>query len=105
MPEYIYQFLPGDRAEMAIDPDAWTKEDQEIGSSHYAYLEEATARGTVILAGRSPDGVGPAVVVFEAEDEFSARQFMEQDPFVSSGLFRAELHLFRVALMREPHTD
>lgn len=54
------------------------------------------------MAGRSQDGIGPAIVVFEASDEETARAFMEADPFVSSGLFAASLHPYRVALMRRP---
>ena len=30
-----------------------------------------------MLAGRSPDGAGPAIVVFEASSEDQARRFME----------------------------
>ena len=57
---------------------------------------------TLVMAGRSQDGIGPAIVVFEASDEETARAFMEADPFVSSGLFAASLHPYRVALMRRP---
>lgn len=54
----------------------------------------------MILAGRSLDGVGPAVVIFEAASEEEARRFMESDPFVAGGLMRATLHPFRAALVR-----
>ena len=53
----------------------------------------------MILAGRSQDGIGPAIVIFRAESENDARRFMEEDPFVSSGLFRASLHPFCAALV------
>lgn len=52
------------------------------------------------MAGRSQDGVGPAIVILEAGSEPEAREFMEADPFLTSGLFRASLHLFRTALQR-----
>lgn len=100
MPEFIYQFGPGDRPELATTPEAWTESDEAVASAHFQHLSAATEAGTVILAGRSPDGIGPAIVIFEAEDEDEARAFMESDPFVSSGLFTAELHPYRVALMR-----
>ena len=54
----------------------------------------------MILAGRSLDGEGPAVVIFEADSEEQARSFMEADPFVAGGLMRAQLHPFRAALIR-----
>ena len=98
--QFIYEFGPGPRSELAADPDAWTTDDEQIGADHYARLKLATEDGTVILAGRSPDGVGPAIVVFEAENEEVARRFMETDPFVSEGLFTASLHRFNAALIR-----
>lgn len=99
--QFIYEFGPGSRSELAIDPDAWTIEDEQIGADHYARLKMATEDGIVILAGRSPDGAGPAIVVFEAANEEAAGRFMEEDPFVSEGLFKATLHPFNVALIRD----
>jgi len=95
---FIYNFAPGPRPGLATDPDAWTAEDEAVASDHMAYLEAAAADGTVLLAGRSPDGIGPAIVILQAVDEQAARRFMENDPFVSSELFGASLHPFRIAL-------
>lgn len=100
MKQFLYQFDPV-RPEMITDPDAWTEEDNRIASEHYSYLKRATEAGTVILAGRSLDGVGPAIVILEAISEAEARAFMGEDPFVASGLMRASLHLFRAALVRK----
>ncbi|MCP3976293.1 MAG: hypothetical protein GY720_17555 [bacterium] len=102
MPHWIYQFSPGERSDLATNPDAWTEADNQIGTDHFERLRVATEAGIVILAGRSPDGVGPALVIFEAEDEANAKAFMEADPFLSEGLFTAELHPFRAALVRNP---
>lgn len=99
--QFIYVFEPV-RPELVTDPDAWTEEDIRIGNEHFAYLQKATREGIVILAGRSLDGVGPAVVIFEADSEDRARSFMEADPFVAGGLMRARLHPFRAALVRSP---
>ncbi len=98
--QWLYQFLPGNRPELATDPGAWTEEDGQIGAAHFERLRAATEEGVVILAGLSLDGAGPAVVIFEAESEEEARRFMEDDPFVSNGLFRASLHPFRASLVR-----
>lgn len=98
--QFLYAFGPGPRPELATNPDAWTTEDEEVGAAHFAYLTRATDDGIVILAGRSQDGIGPAIVIFEAASEDSARSFMEQDPFLVSGLFTASLHPFNTALMR-----
>jgi uncharacterized protein YciI len=99
-PQFIYQFDPI-RPELVTDADAWTDEDNRIAEAHFAYLQKASREGIVLLAGRSQDGVGPAIVIFEAEGEEAARKFMENDPFVSGGLMRASLHPFRAALIRE----
>lgn len=100
--QYIYRFTPGPRPELASTPEAWTDEDSAIGAAHFDYLKQATEQGVVILAGRSQDGIGPAVVVFQADSEQDAVAFMQADPFVASGLFGAELHPFRVALWSNP---
>jgi uncharacterized protein YciI len=97
--QFIYVFDPV-RPELVTDPNAWTAEDIRIGESHFAYLKRATEAGTVILAGRSTDGAGPAIVVFEATSTADALRFMENDPFVAGGLMRASLHPFRAALVR-----
>ena len=97
--QFIYVFDPV-RPELVTDPDAWTEEDTRIAGEHFAYLQRATHEGIVILAGRSLDGKGPAVVIFEADTEDDARRFMEADPFVAGGLMRASLHPFRAALVR-----
>lgn len=96
---FIYCFDPI-RPELVSDPNAWTPQDVRIAEEHFAYLKRATDAGTVILAGRSLDGKGPALVILEAESQDQARAFMEADPFVAQGLMRAHLHPFRAALQR-----
>ncbi|MFC1923338.1 YciI family protein [Chloroflexota bacterium] len=98
--QFIYHFDPV-RPELVTDPDAWTEEDLRVGEAHFAYLKAATEDGIVLLAGRSLDGVGPAIVILEAETEGAAQKFMENDPFVARGLMRANLHPFRAALVRD----
>ena len=100
MAQFLYHFTPGERPELATDPDAWTDADRRIGAAHARYLEQATEDGIVILAGRSSDGIGPAVVIFEADSDDDARRFMNGDPFVADGLFGASLHPFRAAFVR-----
>jgi uncharacterized protein YciI len=97
--QYIYTIEPT-RRELVTDPDSWTEEERRIGERHFAYLEQAASEGIVLLAGRSMDGEGPAIVVFEASSEGAAREFMEADPFNSSGLMVTRLHPFRAALLR-----
>jgi uncharacterized protein YciI len=97
MAQFLYRFLPGDRPELAVGPEAWTEADLEVAQRHAAHLEASAASGIVLVAGRSQDWSGPALVILEADDEAAARAFMEADPFVSEGLFRGALHPFRIA--------
>jgi uncharacterized protein YciI len=98
--QYLYDFEPGPRPELSTNPDAWTPKDERVGADHFARLKQAMEDGIVILAGRSQDGIGPAIVIFEADTDEDAQRFMEEDPFVSEGLFTATLHPFRAALLR-----
>jgi uncharacterized protein YciI len=98
--QFLYQFGPGPRADLATNPDAWTADDEQVGTAHFAYLTRATEDGIVILAGRCQDGLGPAIVIFEADDEEAAVHFMRQDPFIAEGLFTGTIHAFNAALMR-----
>jgi uncharacterized protein YciI len=100
IPQFIYVF-EAVRPEMVTNPEAWTAADNQIAEEHFTYLKEAAEAGTVILAGRSLDGVGPAIVIIETEDQVTAQAFMENDPFVKGGLMRARLHPYRAALIRK----
>jgi uncharacterized protein YciI len=98
-PQFIYLF-EAVRPELVTDPDAWTERETRIAEEHFAYLKRATEKGIVLLAGRSQDGIGPALVILEADSEAEARRFVENDPFVAHGLMRARLHPYRAALVR-----
>lgn len=98
--QYIYHFDPV-RPELVTNPGAWTEAEVRNCQAHFAYLQKATREGGVLLAGRSLDVIGQAVVIIEVESEDAACEFMKNDPFVASGLMRASLHPFRAALVRE----
>lgn len=101
MPEqFLYRYVPGDRPELGRRADAWTEADWEVYERHHAHLLRGAAEGVVVLAGRSQDWVGPAIVIVEVDSEAEARRFMETDPFVAEGLFGAELHPFKTAVAR-----
>ena len=97
--QFIYTIEPS-RPELVTDPGAWTEDENRIAAEHFAYLKRATEEGAVLLAGRAQDGLGPAIVVLEASSEELAQHFMENDPFIVSGLMRGRLHPFRAALVR-----
>lgn len=98
MSEFLYAFTAGSRPALLTDPDAWTDADRDVAADHFDYLQRGLADGVVQLAGRSQDWRGPAIVIIEAADAASALEFMNDDPFVATGLFGASLHPFRTAL-------
>ena len=67
---------------------------------HFGYLKKLTDEKTVILAGPCLDAAF-GVMIFESESEETARQIMENDPAIKERLMTAELHPFKVSLMRE----
>ena len=95
--QYIYHFAP---VRDDFGSESMTPQEAAAAEHHYAYLKAATEPGQVLLAGRSLDGEGPALVIIEAESADAARGFMESDPFIAEGVMRASLHPFRAALVR-----
>ncbi|MDX2110801.1 MAG: YciI family protein [Verrucomicrobiota bacterium] len=98
--QYIYVLRPVARLH---DPKAWTERDNASVSAHFKRLQEATASGKVILAGKTDEPLNKAfgIVIFEASTEAEAKAFMEADPSVKDGVMTAELHPYAVALMRK----
>ncbi len=86
------------------DASKWTQKENDAVARHFARLEEATAAGRVIFAGKTSEPLEATfgLVVFEAEDEKAARQFMEADPAVVAGVMSATLHPYVLALQRRP---
>ncbi|MDZ5472420.1 YciI family protein [Bacillus sp. 31A1R] len=86
-----------------LNNENWTEKEEEIINRHFLRLKKYTEEGKVILAGRTlnEDNSGFGIVIFEAESETSARQFMESDPAISEGMMDGILFPYRVALMRK----
>lgn len=82
------------RLEMLIET---TVEEDEIIDQHFAYMEELTEKGVVLLVGRTlnTDETSFGMTIFEAEDATVAREIMENDPAVKSGMMTATLFPFR----------
>ena len=95
--EFVYQLRPVRAGMLAEGP---TEAEGRILAAHFAYLQELTGRGVVLLAGRTltagPETFG--IVVFRTSGEAEARSLMAGDPAVRDGIMTAELFPFRVAL-------
>lgn len=76
------------------------KEDVLIGK-HFEYLKELTAKGTVLMAGRTltTDAGSFGIVIYLAEDENTARSIFSEDPAVKAGVFAGDFYPFSVALL------
>ncbi len=64
---------------------------QEYRPLHLAHLERGEHEGTIYARGRFSDGAG-GLIIYRAESMEEARRLAEQDPYVSSGARRLELH-------------
>ncbi|MGE0822513.1 MAG: YciI family protein [Candidatus Binatia bacterium] len=95
---YLYRIQP---SRLAMLTDGPTSEEAAIVAQHFAYLQELTERGIVVLAGRTltTDERSFGIVIFRADSAEAARIVMEQDPAVQHGVMRAELYPYRIALM------
>ncbi|MGP4082891.1 YciI family protein [Pseudalkalibacillus sp. R45] len=93
MEEFLYKLIP-------TRPDFinTTKEEDEILSQHFTYLEGLLDNKELILAGPCLDG-SLGIVILRAESEKRARSIMEGDPAVINGLMQATLQRYRVSLM------
>ena len=99
MNQWLY-FLKPARLEMLTDGP--TPEEAETVSRHFAYLQDLTQKGVMILMGRTQnnDESTLGICIFEAEDESAARMIMESDPAVRAGVMCAVLYPYKIALMR-----
>ncbi len=93
MPEYIYLIHPF-RHEFFSAP---TPAEEQVMEAHSQYLERATSAGKVLLAGPCLDETF-GLVAFTADNDQAARDFMLDDPAVSSNVMMAELHPIKITM-------
>jgi uncharacterized protein YciI len=96
MPEWIY-FIHPPRDNFA---ETMSSTEREVWSTHFERLQRLLSEGTLILAGPTLGPINTGIAIVNAPDENAARQLMEQDPAIASGIARGELRPFRVSLLR-----
>ncbi|HLM65446.1 MAG TPA: YciI family protein [Acidimicrobiales bacterium] len=96
MGEWVY-FIHPPREDFAA---TMTEDEQAVWATHFERLQRLLAEGVIILVGPTLGPVNTGIAVFEAEDEPAARQIMEEDPAIASGIATGELRPFRVSLLR-----
>jgi len=96
MPAWIYFIHPprDDFAETMTDAEA------AVWRDHFARLKQMHADGILILAGPTLGRHNDGIAIFDAPDEETARQIMNDDPTIKSGIASGELRPFRVSLLR-----
>jgi uncharacterized protein YciI len=95
---YILQVAPRFQEEVS-----WTDTEHAAVAQHFERLAQAAKSGQVIIAGRTVEPLDKTfgLVIFEADSETAAREFMQSDPAVMAGLMVATLHPYAVALQRK----
>ena len=95
---YVLQVAPAFQKEAS-----WTDTENAVVAQHFERLVRATQSGQVILAGRTEEPLDRTfgLVIFEADSEAAAREFMQSDPVIIAGLMTATLHRYAVALQRK----
>lgn len=78
-----------------------TPEEMEIMGRHFAYLQELSQRGLLLLAGPCLDDGGFGIGIFKTTDAGEAQRFAADDPAVVAGLMRPELHPVRLSFLPE----
>jgi uncharacterized protein YciI len=101
MNEYLYVLKPT-RLEMLVEN---TPEEAAIVTRHFLRLQDQTEKGVVLLAGRTlnTDASTFGIVIFRAESDEVARQFMDDDPAIQHGVMVGQLFPYRVALLSDTY--
>jgi uncharacterized protein YciI len=97
--QFIYVLRPIARLQTEAN---WTELDSAIAQRHFAHLQELTAKGVVIHAGRTTvlDSKTFGLVIFEASSADEAKRVMESDPAVKDGIMTAEVFPYKIVLRR-----
>ena len=86
---------------LAMLTDGATDAEKALAAAHWTYSQDLLKRGVVLFAGRTVDRTEAsfASCVIRAASEEEARAFMENDPAVKGGVFRARLFRFQPMLV------
>jgi uncharacterized protein YciI len=76
-----------------------TEHEETAMQEHFEYLKEGVKSGQVILAGPCLDNTF-GLVVLQVGDEIEANAFMMSDPSIKKNVMMAELHPFKISLLK-----
>jgi uncharacterized protein len=80
-----------------------TEREQAVVAEHFAYLQDLTTKGAIILVGRTltTDENTMGLAIFRAESEVEASRIMNSDPAVKNGVMTATLYPFKIVLQEK----
>lgn len=93
--EFVYIFKP--KRERFLE--TMTPEEMAAMAQHLQYAKELFDAGKIVLGGACTDGAY-GIIVFRAESEEEAQGIFNNDPAVRAGIVIAELHPYKIALLR-----
>jgi uncharacterized protein YciI len=98
--QFIYTLRLVDKSMLEEGP---SPEQSAIVARHFAYLQDLTAKGVMILVGRTQtiDAGTFGIAILEAESHRDAEAIMKSDPAIAEQLMRGELRPFKIALQRD----
>lgn len=98
--QFIYQIQPTRPAMLTQGP---SDAEAEALQDHFSYLERLAGESVVLLAGRTQtsDDSTFGLVILQADSERQACEIMENDPAVKSGVMRAQLFPYKIAIVAE----
>lgn len=102
--EFVYKLILEDRL---FQEENWTKEDEKIVSAHFNHLVQLKDKNKLILAGKTAglDTTTYGLCIFTADSLEEATSTMNSDPAVQSGIMKATLHEYNVALFNPGYQD
>jgi uncharacterized protein YciI len=102
--QYLYRIQPVRPAMLSESP---TEEESRLTGEHFNYLKDLMEKGQVILAGRTLDTGYDSfgIIIFRAENDADANALVQNDPAVKGRVFRAELHPYRIALLKAANVE
>ena len=102
--QYLYIIQP---KRLGMLTEVPTSYERETMTKHFAYLQQLTEEGILILAGRTlnndVDTIGIAIINALSKEE--ARTIVDNDPAVSQGVMNARLYPYRVAFISEANAQ
>jgi uncharacterized protein len=97
MQEFLYklQLVRGDMLQTGP-----TAAEQAVVAEHFAYLQDLTEKGRIILVGRTltTDENTMGLSIFRADSEDEAHKIMNEDPAVKKRIMTGTLYPFKVVL-------